>query len=121
MVRQKHWSGAGTLEQLDERTSHMAILHTDTVLLRRLEYRRLLKLVPCSTVATRGQDIRMRVQQALGELRACSTLTLDRLASELVAQSCNNCDQDLSCDACDARCALGAILNAVAAITQGEL
>jgi hypothetical protein len=71
--------------------------------------------------STREQVLTNRVRRALDELRTCSPVTLRQLSSDLVVRGCNTCDQELTCDACDARSALQTLLNALASVTDGEV
>lgn len=70
--------------------------------------------------ASREQLLTHRVRRALDELRACSPNTLRQLATTLVVQGCDTCDQELTCDSCDARAAVNALLTALASFTDGE-
>lgn len=69
----------------------------------------------------RHHGVLRRVRTAVDTLRACSPITLRRLATDFVANPCKNCDRALICDACEARSQLASICLALAALVDGEI
>lgn len=74
-----------------------------------------------STMPSRHHAVRRRLQHAIDTLRACSPITLRRLATGFIANPCPNCDRELRCDACEARSQLASICLNVASLVDGEI